>query len=200
MRWMAFIGRIGIIFSIIGLTLLVVSFIPSEPPSRANIWLVVDAKKYEYSDLGECSSEIGISINVNSNGSIGLYLLSVKQDQLNNWAISWVKEHYPNLTDWEISLLSRNVSVLNVILQNHSDSILWNSSLITNVSYEFLPTNTVNVTLVIVNMSLNRVKVKIVVREVFKVTPRDRIILSTQLFILLGIILSIPWIIYMKRK
>jgi len=197
---MAFIGRIGIILSIIGLALLLVSFIPSEPPAKMHRWLVVDAKKYESLDLGECSSEIGVSINVNSNGSIGLYLLRVKQDQLNNWTISWVKEHYPNITDWEVSLLSRNVSVLNVILQIHSDSILWNSSLITNISYEFLPANTFNVTLVIVNTLSNRVEVKIIVREVFKVTPRDRIILSTQLFILLGVILVIPWIIYMKRK
>jgi hypothetical protein len=201
MRWITLIGRLGTVILMTGLALGLVWLIPSaQTQSTYRTTSYVYPEKYSSFFSRTLTPQTGLHIAIESNGSLYVYILSIFENTIENWTMSWVKERFPSLNQLQIRSASTNVTVLNAVLESHSDIILWKSDATSEVSKEFYPTKVTDVIIVIANPSLSLVLAQLEFKAVTSLAPKARLLLSTQLLIPIGLVLAIPWIYFSRVR
>jgi len=194
MRWITLLGRLGTVTLMAGLALGLVWLIPS---AQMGITFGgenrVLPEQYQTSYTGSTlTPQNGLSISIESNGTLIVYFLNIFQWDLQDWARTWVEQQFPNLTESEVWLSTSNMTVLNAFLESHSDVVLWKSDATTELSKEFFPTTVSNATIIIANPSVNYVTFQYEIKTVTSLAPKNRLLLSAQLLIPIGVVLAIP--------
>jgi len=202
MRWIILMGRLGTVLLMTGLALGLVWLIPpAQMGSMSGGSFSILPEKYEgLYTTSTLTPQTGLCISIESNNSLQVYLLNTFQSHFQDWASAWVRERFPDLQDGEIWSASHNITVLNAFLGSHSDIVLWTSDISNKISKEFFPTTVSNVTTIFANPSLNPVWFEYEIREITSLAPKERILLSTQLLIPIGIVLAIPWLLCAKVR
>ena len=201
MRWITLLGRLGTVLLMTGLALGIVWLIPSaQMGSRYKGTSSIQPEKYTTFFSMMLTPQNGLYISIQSNDSLYVYLLNIFGSTLQNWTMSWVKEQFPSLKESQIWVASQNITVLNAILESHSDIVLWKSEATNTVSKEFFPTTVSNATIVIANPSLYMIRLESEFKQVTSLGPKGRILISTQLLIPIGFVLAIPWIYFNKVR
>lgn len=195
-RWIALLGRVGMVLLVIGLALLLVSLIPPAPSGfSGGSGFSLGPEKYQihgYPFSGVYSPQSGLQLSVESNNSINFYLLDVNNLQLEEGILNWVRESFPDLNETEIWQGRYNTSVLEAYLQSYPESILLEKTVEGEWSGNFFPTKVVNVTPVFSNPSLNRVEVDIEMKGIMALASRERVLTPAQWLIPIGILLALP--------
>lgn len=83
MRWIAFLGKTGTVLLAISLALALMSLIPPATYSFP-IHRFIEGGMYEILWSETCTPKLGLSISIESNGSVYLYFLGVSRIQLDN--------------------------------------------------------------------------------------------------------------------
>jgi len=203
MRRVTLMGRLGTVLLMTGLALGLVSLIPSaQMGSYIGSMSSVSPEKYEilYLPFSPLTPQSGIHISVESNSSFNVYLLGIFLSQFQDWTASWVREQFPNLQEYEFWSASHNMTVLNAFLESHPDTVLWKSDRTSKVSKEFFPDMVSNVTSIIANPSLSLVQYECEIRAITSLAPKERILLSAELLVPIGIVLAIPWTYFTKIR
>jgi len=201
MRWITLSGRMGAVILMVGLALALVSLIPPATigfkyTSRG----ILMPEKYRIEHSGTYTPQTGLRISVKSNDSVYVYLLSANRLQIENWTKTWVQETFPDLDEAQIMLGMRNITVLDEVLQIHSDIILRKSPSGRDLSFEFLPSSVLNITAIIVNPSSDTVEREFEITTITALASRERVIVPAQWMIPIGIVLALPWLILTKTK
>lgn len=202
MRWIILMGRLGMVLLVTGLALGLVSLFPSAPTgSSSSGSSFIPPEKYDILDsISTLTPQTGLRISVEANGSLQVYILNVFQGYLQDWTTSWVRERFPNLQDYEVWSASHNITVLNAFLESHSDVVFWKSDISNKILKDFFPTTVSNVTTILTNPSLSMVWHEYEVKSITSLAPQERILLSTQLLIPIGLVLTIPWLFFTKVR
>lgn len=226
MRWVTFVGRIGTVILAIGLALLVAWLIPSVSSSWSGVSQSVEPEQYMISELGVYSPQIAFKISVESSDNVRVYLVGVSPDELDNWR-QLLSETYPNFFEtvsnfYTVPLIffheaypeetspylgdpqteSRiwDVAVLDKGLQTYPDIILWDPPPSSAYSSEFYPADVLHIWVIVANPSDGTVTVDTKVWDLTTLAPKERVIRPAILFISIGIVLAIPWLISRKVK
>ena len=194
-RVFALLGRIGSILLATGLALALVCIItatsgPTIEPrwtSRPVTWTFMSHPQYL-----TCHPQKGVRISVISNSSLQIYVLGTHPLQLREWALSWVKEHFPSLNESQVYWAMLNISVLNAYLQTHPENVMLSEGVKGEWSIEFFPPKVTNVTLVASNPSLNSISVNMKTTPITTLVPRQRAFTVTEVLFVSGIALALP--------
>lgn len=201
MRWVTLFGRIGTVLLMVGLALALVSLIPPATGGSTSITSgPISPEKYRIAHWSTYTPQTGLRISVESNNSVYVYLLSVSRLQIENWTRTWVEETFPDLDEVQIFSAMHNVTVLDEVLQIHSDIILWRSASSKELSYDFFPSNVLNVTAIVVNPSPYLAETESEITGITVLAPRERVIVPAQWLIPIGVVLAIPWLILSRTK
>jgi hypothetical protein len=203
MRFAALIGRIGMVLLSTGLALGLVSLIPSaQMGSSYGGRSPIPAERYNilYLPFSPLTPQSGVHISVESDSSLSVYVLGISSGDFQNWTASWVKQHFPDLLDYEYWAASFNMSVLNAFLESRSETVLWKSGTTNKVSVDFFPETVIDVTGIVANPSTGEVYYTSEVRTLTSLAPKARMVLMTEVLIPIGAVLAIPWIYFTKVK
>ena len=197
-RWMTFLGRGGTVFITMGLALLLVSRMPSDPLASAHFYTVIPPKVsqranlqfYSHGQPSQPSYEIlltpqqGLRILIWTNGTTDAYILEVNSQIF----YQWVGDDILNVTDLE-EFLEANPSVIGWSGEAHNGYI----------EHEYVPTKVTNATLVFSNPSSEYVRVDVEVTHISRLA-RIKTRNLAQWGIPLGFVLSLPWLTQMWRR
>ena len=203
MRWISLTGRLGTVLLMIGLALGLVSFIPAAPMGGFSSGGSGSAPPEKYEVLGTTRTltpQTGLRISINTSREMHFYILNVFEGDLQEWAMSWIRERFPDLDESAVWWASRNVTVLDAFLESHSDTVLWDSNAITDLSKEFFPTTVSNATVIMANPSLETVQFEYEIESITTLAPRERTLLPAQFLVLFGLVLAIPWIFFTRIR
>jgi len=200
-RWITLLGRIGTVLLMIGLALALVSQIPSAGVgSLSSSTFSVLPKKYFMVDSMRLTPQNGISISVESDGAIDVYILGVFMIELQNWTRNWVEEQFPNLEEPEIWLMAENLTALEAFIENHEGVVLKKLDKVTKLTLEFFPDTVSNVTTLVANPSLDVISLTWETKRITSLAPKERVFASAQWLIPIGIALTVPWLILTKTR
>lgn len=203
MRWISLAGRMGTVLLMIGLALGLVSFIPAAPTGGFSAGGTGSMQPEKYDVLYTTSiltPQTGLRISINTSREMHFYILNVFDGDFQEWAMSWVRERFPDLDESAVWWASRNVTVLDAFLESHLDAVLLESTVETKLSTEFFPTTVSNATNIIANPSLETVQFEYEIASITTLAPRGRTLLPAQLLIPIGLVLAIPWIFFTKIR
>ncbi len=193
------LGRVGSTLLVIGLALALVSIMP---PATSGFYSTTEGVlapgKYDVLPSGDgwfSSPKTGISLKVSSNSSLHIYLLSTSGSEVYGWAESWIKEHFPNLKETEVTRKIFNVSVLRMFLKEYSRYVLLNRTVEKTFSIDFFPSKVTNIILAISNPSSVSVDYKVRLERITGLAAKEHVSKPAELSILTGIILILPWAI-----
>lgn len=201
MMWPTLIGRLGMVFLCTGLALGLVSLIPSaQMGATYGGSSQIQAEKYTqlYLPYSPLTPQSGVHIWVESDSSLNVYILGISPSDFQNWTASWVKEHFPELPEYEYWMASLNMSVLNAFLESRSESVLWQSGATSRVSTDFFPETVSDATGVVANPSSSQIDYSYEIKSLTSLAPKARMVLLTEVLLPLGAVLAVPWI-YMSR-
>lgn len=195
MKWIALIGRLGMVILMTGLALGLISLIPSvqTTPSSSNGMTYLQPERYDFLyGYSQLTPQSGIRISIESNSSVDIYLLGIEMGVFQNWTTTWVTQQFPNLNEpvWTATF---NVTVLNAFLESHSGAVLWESGSSESISKEFYPSTASNLTGIIANPSVDLAQYTFEVTSMTSIAPKAKVILLSELLIPLGVALAIPW-------
>jgi hypothetical protein len=183
MRWISVIGRTGTVFLMVGLALGLFFLIPpSQSPYRGGTFQVEAGEYVLMIERTVLTPESGIVISINSTRGVNAYILKI--DAFRNW--------------WPGSL--RNLTILNTILQNSPDAVLWKSDTRNTVTKDFFPTVDLNASILAANPSVGLAQVEWKVSNLMSIVPRYRFLFLLELIIPTGVVLAIPWIYYSRVR
>lgn len=197
MRITALIGRIGMVLLSTGLALGLVSLIPSaQMGTTYGGSSQIQAETYTnmYLPFSQLTPQSGVHMSVESGSSFNAYILGIFPGDFQNWTASWVKQHFPELPDYEYWMASLNVSVLNAFLESRPEAVLWQSGTTSRVSADFFPDTVTEVTGIVANPSPNQIDYTYEISPLTSLAPKARMVLLTEVLIPLGAVLAAPWI------
>jgi len=202
-RVFVLLGRIGSILLATGLALGLVCVIPAtsgptiEPrwTSRPMTWT-----PYSHPQYSPSNPQKGVRISVTSNSSLQIYVLGTHSLQLREWALSWVKEHFPSLNASQAYWATLDMSVLEAYLQTHPENVMLNEGVKGEWSFEFFPPNVTNVTIVVSNPSLAPTSVDMKTTPIATLVPRQRAVTITEVLFATGIVLALPRIVQKSKN
>ena len=208
-RWIAFLGRTGSTLLVVGLTLALLSLVPTAPGMfnamgggnvRPENYYVLHSTRVGSPQIGaritvtvDTSSSLCFIYNCTS--SVKLYLLTTHAFELMNWAETWAKEHFPELDETQIWSQMYNVSVLHEFLQAHPEALLHNETVNGEHSVDYFPSKVTNVTIVISNPSLMWADAEIRLVEIATLVPRERVVMPALMLLASGAILIFPSVV-----
>jgi hypothetical protein len=201
MRWITLSGRIGTVLLMVGLALGLVSIIPPatvEFPLRTKRDIMPE--RYQIIHSRTYTPQTGFRISIKSNNSVDVYLLSVSRLELENWSRTWVEEQFPDLGELQIKMAMNNMTVLEAVLQTHSDVILWKSASSKDLSHDLFPSTVLNITAIVANPSPYWTKMEVEITGITALAPRERVLVPAQWLIPVGIVLAIPWLVLSKTR
>jgi hypothetical protein len=199
MRWITLIGRIGTVLLMVGVALILVSFIPPATGGSRSLRIgPIPPETYWIEHSSTYTPQRGLRISVESNNSVYVYLLSVSQFQIENLTRTWLRETFPDLE--EAQIFWRNVTVLEAVLQGRSEIVLWKSASAEELSYDFFPSTVLNITAIVANPSSSLAQVTVEITDITTLAPRERVIVPAQWLIPIGVVLAVPWLVLSKTK
>jgi len=196
MKWVTLIGRLGMVVLMTGLALGLVSLIPSVQLSSSSSsgMSSMQPDKYDFFYLWPLTPQSGVTISIESNSSVDVYLLGIEMRDFQDWTATWVVQQFPNISDYEIWQASLNVTVLDAFLESHSGAVLWKSESVTIVSKEFYPDTDVNATGIISNPSPYYAPYTWRLTQLTSLAPKTKVTLLTEILVPVGIVLAVPWV------
>ena len=203
MSWISLIGRAGTVLLMIGLALGLVSLMPAAPMSWSYSSSSQDAPPEKYTSLSITSvitPQTGLLITMNASNEVYVYVLDVFENDLRDWSASWVREHFPDIDESALWWESRNLTVLDAFLESQSDVVVWKSDLFTKLSHEVFPAKVSNATVLVANPSHNSVQFGYEIKSITSLAPRERTFTTAQLLVLVGVILTVPWIFFTRIR
>ncbi|MEM2087406.1 MAG: hypothetical protein QXF52_01870 [Thermoproteota archaeon] len=208
MRLITIIGRLGTVLFMMGLALALATFLPPGSTWTSSSGRFLSSETYciepyliepYYWKPLTVSPRNRLYVSVTASGEVHAYLLNVSSYFLTSWAFSWVKERFPSINETDIWYASLNITVLNAFIEANPNTVLWKSNMSRTVSKEFSFRRITNCTIVVSNPSSKSVDITLEYRVGLLVVPEGSL-LQSQLLILTGIVLAIPWIIISFRE
>ncbi|MFQ6074387.1 MAG: hypothetical protein ACE5KC_04115 [Candidatus Bathyarchaeia archaeon] len=201
-RWVTLTGRIGTVLLMVGLALALVSLIP--PATMGFPFTIkrppIEPEKYWIAHSRTYTPQTGLRISLSSNNSVDVYLLGVSELEFVNWSRAWVEEQFPDLEGPQRLMMMENITVLESVLQIHSEVILRNFTSTKNWSYEYFPPTVLNITAIVANPSSYRAEIEVETTSITALAPRERVLVPAQWLIPIGIVLAVPWLILSRKK
>ncbi|MDH5771287.1 MAG: hypothetical protein OEZ25_08380 [Candidatus Bathyarchaeota archaeon] len=192
-RWITLLGRLGTVLIVIGLALALLSLVPPQKVLGSDFMgsPIIQSETFltPFYSSEVLTPQRSLQVTIEANNSVMAYLLKVGKDYL----YSWIRDNLPDDSQNESYMF--NVSMLEVFLNAHSNSVAWQGgTAYGQVEFEYVPTRIVNATLVLSNSGSEPVRVDYGGKKLNLIAPKERILTSAELTIPLGIVIAIPWL------
>lgn len=201
-RKLTLIGRIGTVFLVMGMALGLLSLLPVIPAgfnAQGGVALRPETH-YVFPYTRIHSPQVGLQVTIEMNNTVQLYLIGEHAFQISTWTEEWVSVQFPNFSYPEIQGEMVKVYVLIAVLSDHPEALLLNETVSLEGTFQYFPPGITNVTIVIVNPHQQWVDDDIRMVEIASLVPRDRVFIPSISFLILGLILPIPWATKKIRK
>lgn len=189
-RGITLIGRGGAILIAIGFAILLASFIPPAISSRSYGIQILLGKTWRPIYEALLTPQESLSISITTNNTINIYLLEVSFQTIYDWMKKVnpqipEQKFLPNLDEkYLIEFLKANPYVTIIQKEVYHNEIL-----------EYTPTKIMNITLIIHNPNPSYIRANHEILTLVIKAPKIRAQNISQIVILLGFTLTIPWII-----
>lgn len=199
-RWITLLGRIGSILIAVALALILLSsFSPNTLREYPILKFTSRPEKYNHVTSGVYMPHEGCRILTTSNESLQIYFLAMRPENLTNWMLSWISEHFPSLNATQV-LQTSNASVLEAFLQARPEDVLLKEVMKGERSIDFFPPEATNVTVMVSNPSLMTVDVSVKMSAISTRVPRRQTTTSIGIFAAFGAALVLPKIIEESKR
>jgi len=190
------------VFLMMGVALGLLSLLPSIPAGfNSQGGVTLRPKTYYVSPYSRINSpQVGLQVTVEMNNTVQLYLIGEHALQLSTWTEEWVTAQYPHLSLPEIQEEMLKVDVLTAVLSDHPEALLLNETVNLEGTFQYFPPQITTVTIVIVNPHHQLVDDDFQMVEIATLVPRDRVLIPSLSLLIVGGILSIPWVIKKKKR
>jgi hypothetical protein len=189
--WPIVLGRGGTVLLAVGLALLLVSFIPSVQSNTQEQLQVINNASWQTYYIDTITPQQTLDITITTNGTIDAYLLETWPST----AYDWISEHNPGLTDFP------NVTYFDQFIEANPTLIAWKSEIHGGtVSYEYVPTAVVNVTLAVSNHGSDSVNVDFQDSLRSGIAPTAKVRLLSEFAIPIGFVFTLPWLNELRAK
>lgn len=194
-KWLNLLGRMGSILLAIGLAFALIAMIPPQSYGGGMSGGPIMSGRYRMNELGVFSQWQALRVSIESDVSLKVVLFDLNGTELQELFESWVREYFPNLPEDEIHLSSHNNSVLESVVQENSEHVLFERVMATGESAEIYPTQIVSITAAVANYSPDKVYTYLKSQELNIFVPQSHIIIPAEAFILCGGVLAFPLIL-----
>lgn len=189
-RWVNLIGRIGTILMVIGLSMVLVYFIPPLGTGSGNGGWRFPPNSFYIPESRVYSPQSGFHITLERNGTLEMYIIDLSGDYI----LEWLYNANPQ------DML--NMSTLQSFLDQHTNHVVIHQQLLTaDIETEYIPMKVTNLTLILGNPSqTDTVESSWTIDWFQTIAPKPRLLFAIQLIIPSGVILTACWSIYFFRK
>ncbi len=189
-RWMTVMTRGGSVLIVIGLALLLVSFISSGGTSASQGSVTIHDRSWVILDSIVLTPQTDLILKTNADARVDVILLQIESTTLDNW-----------INGYDASGDTLNLANLQAFVRAEPEAVLSNRTGV-NLLYQYAPIKVVNITIVASNPTVSYVTLNYQSSILTQLSPVAEVRSLAEFAIPLGLLMATPGIaeLMIKRK